>query len=64
MIRFQCPLCNTVVSAPDADAGRKGDCPKCGQRLQVPPAPLPVQRLIDLALGGQFENDVLALPGI
>lgn len=44
MIRFQCPVCNTVMSVPDTDAGRKGDCPKCGQRLQIPPVSPPARR--------------------
>jgi DNA-directed RNA polymerase subunit M/transcription elongation factor TFIIS len=36
MIRFACPVCNAVMKAPADKAGRKGQCPKCGQRLQVP----------------------------
>lgn len=40
MIRFECPVCNAVMSVPDTAGGRKGACPKCGQRLQVPPLPV------------------------
>lgn len=36
MIRFACPVCRSVLSVPEAAAGKKGSCPKCGQRLQVP----------------------------
>ena len=38
-IRFACPSCNAVLSAPDDKAGFKGDCPRCGQRLQIPKPP-------------------------
>lgn len=40
MIRFTCPACNASFHLPDDAAGKKGPCPKCGQRLQVP-APRP-----------------------
>jgi len=40
MIRFQCPACQKVLKAEDRGAGTKINCPKCGQRLLVPP---PVQ---------------------
>lgn len=40
MIRFQCPVCDKVLKAPDHGAGQKISCPKCGQRLLIPqPAP-------------------------
>lgn len=38
-IRFACPMCKTSYSVDDADAGKKSDCKKCGQRLQVPEPP-------------------------
>lgn len=44
MIHFTCPGCNASLNVPDKAAGKKGACPKCGQRLLVPPpqrAPLP-----------------------
>src|SRR5262245_37302431 len=44
MIRFACPACNSIMTAPDRKAGQKFDCLKCGQRLQVPaPAPPPAR---------------------
>ena len=38
-ITFACPICNTVYTVADADAGKKDQCKKCGQRLQVPAPP-------------------------
>jgi hypothetical protein len=35
-IRFQCPACGAVIEALDHQAGARGECPPCGQRLQVP----------------------------
>ena len=37
MIRFACPTCQKVLKAPDEGAGRKVNCPKCSQRLIIPP---------------------------
>jgi hypothetical protein len=39
MIRFKCPSCGAVMTAPDTAAGCTGACPKCGQRLRIPPVP-------------------------
>lgn len=36
MIRFLCPSCGLALGAPERAAGKKGPCPSCGQRLQVP----------------------------
>src|SRR5262245_22839050 len=36
MIQFVCPVCNSTLKAPPAQAGAKFPCPRCGQRLQVP----------------------------
>jgi hypothetical protein len=36
MIRFACPACAKTLKVPDHSAGKKGPCPHCGQRLQVP----------------------------
>ncbi len=36
MIRFQCPACQKVLKVVDGGAGRKINCPKCGQRMLVP----------------------------
>jgi len=41
MIRFRCPNCSSILSVPDHAIGKKGTCPKCAQRLQVPP---PIRR--------------------
>jgi DNA-directed RNA polymerase subunit RPC12/RpoP len=40
MIRYRCPKCKKALTANDAEAGAKLDCPQCGQRLQVPTQPL------------------------
>lgn len=47
MIRFQCPKCNTIMSAPDDEAGSRGSCPKCRQRLLVPAAPISQGRSLE-----------------
>jgi hypothetical protein len=39
MPRFACPVCNFLLRAPDSAAGKKGPCPNCGQRLQIPAPP-------------------------
>jgi predicted Zn finger-like uncharacterized protein len=39
VLRFQCPVCKTVMQAPDDKIGKKVACPKCGQRLQIPAPP-------------------------
>jgi hypothetical protein len=36
MIRFACPVCRAVLAVPDNAIGKKGPCPKCGQRVQIP----------------------------
>lgn len=39
-IRFSCPTCRAAYQVPAGAAGRKSNCRRCGQRLQVPdPAP-------------------------
>lgn len=35
-ISFQCPSCTAIYKAKQSQAGRKGLCPKCGQRIQIP----------------------------
>ncbi len=35
-ISYSCPVCKSPYSVPDADAGKKSECSKCGQRIQVP----------------------------
>lgn len=36
MIRFKCPACQKVLKVLDEGAGRKINCPKCGQRMRTP----------------------------
>ena len=52
--RFQCPNCNSVLAVNDSAAGRKGSCPKCGQRLQLPapPDPLPSPAVEEVSAKG------------
>src|SRR5262245_59964192 len=38
-IRFACPVCKTAMKAPAQNAVQKLNCPKCGQRIQIPPPP-------------------------
>jgi hypothetical protein len=76
MIAFKCPTCQQVMNTPDEAGGQKLACPKCGQRLQVPPPPqegrhsVPVrQRLAGARAGGQQDQWLVlravpeALPG-
>jgi hypothetical protein len=37
MIRFGCPACEQVMSAPIKQTGKVIPCPSCGQKVQVPP---------------------------
>src|SRR5262245_32333490 len=46
MIRFACPACKAVLESPDQKAGSKVNCPKCGQRLQIPGAPVSRSRTV------------------
>jgi hypothetical protein len=39
MIRFACPACDAVMTAPPQKAGHKFNCLKCGQRIQIPSPP-------------------------
>lgn len=40
-IRVACPNCGNVLGAPDAAAGKKGKCPKCGTIIPIPAPPPP-----------------------
>src|SRR5262249_2088657 len=40
MIAFICPACQSALESPDHTTGQKVNCPKCGQRLLIPP-PMP-----------------------
>lgn len=46
MISYSCPKCKTFLTAIDGDAGSKVQCPKCGQRLQIPRPPAPVNKTV------------------
>jgi len=35
-IHFACPVCKTSYTVNDRNAGKKSECKRCGQRLQVP----------------------------
>jgi predicted Zn finger-like uncharacterized protein len=35
-IQFSCPSCHTPYTVDDKNAGKKSNCAKCGQRIQVP----------------------------
>src|SRR5436309_13256576 len=37
MIRFACPACDQVMSAPMRQSRQVKPCPSCGQSVQVPP---------------------------
>ncbi len=41
-IKFECTECHKTVTAPDAAGGKKGKCPFCGQRVDIP-LPTPPQ---------------------
>ncbi len=53
MIYFQCPTCRKELKAQDGFAGRKVECPDCGQRLLIPP---PEQATGDTVLGLRVPN--------
>src|SRR5262249_11993522 len=48
MIRFQCPTCQQTLTTSDDSTGRKMKCPRCGQKLLVPPpaTPLPQSKTL------------------
>jgi uncharacterized paraquat-inducible protein A len=43
MIDFACPHCLSKASAPDEDAGRWPECPRCGKRIKVPASSHPAK---------------------
>jgi hypothetical protein len=55
MIRFACPRCQSILKVDDADFGRKGPCPRCGQRLQVP---LPPRRALHRTVLGKLPPSI------
>jgi DNA-directed RNA polymerase subunit RPC12/RpoP len=63
VLRFQCPACQKVLKAPEAAAGQKVPCPRCGQRLLVP-AQVPVSTTDrnKTVLGQPVQSAAAALP--
>jgi hypothetical protein len=51
MIRFACPRCNAVLKAPKEKAGKKSNCPLCGQRMQLPTLPPTENTMLASPLG-------------
>jgi serine/threonine protein kinase len=39
VITLDCPVCHCKLSVTDERAGKKGKCPRCGQRVLIPGAP-------------------------
>lgn len=35
-MKIACPTCGSTINCPDDSAGKKANCPKCRQRLQIP----------------------------
>ncbi len=35
-ISFECPKCGKHITAPDEAAGRRGACPACGEKCEIP----------------------------
>ena len=64
IFRFHCPSCNCAYDVPQADARKKFNCQKCGQRIQIPAPPPPPQNKTVLGkLPGQGEIvETQALP--
>jgi DNA-directed RNA polymerase subunit RPC12/RpoP len=53
---FSCSLCQTHMTAPSTDAGRKVKCPDCGRVNVVPPPPPPKPKRVPAAMEGpQYE---------
>ena len=64
-IKFECTECHKTVTAPDAAAGKKGKCPHCGMKVDIPlPPPPPLEEedpdLIPLAPIDEDEERRLA----
>jgi hypothetical protein len=59
MIRYLCPRCRKSLVAQDGAAGAKLNCPDCGQRLQIPVPPPPVNKTVLGTLEEQPNRTVL-----
>lgn len=60
MIRFKCPACQKILKAPDEGAGRKINCPKCGQRMLIPALERPATTTKTML--GQFAPSPAPIP--
>jgi DNA-directed RNA polymerase subunit RPC12/RpoP len=36
VVHYRCPSCRIPLESKDSEAGRKVECPTCGQRMEVP----------------------------
>ncbi len=57
MIHVHCPRCQTRFTTSDANLGKTGQCPKCGNPIKVQPAPPP-----KASAGGQAEDGSATAP--
>ena len=46
-IEFYCPGCGNLMRTPDATAGKKGRCPSCSIKIQIPGESLTVSAAVD-----------------
>src|SRR5205085_1652540 len=53
---FSCPGCSFPYSLPRTDVGKKFNCPKCGQRIQVPAPPASQNKTVLGKLPGQTDS--------
>lgn len=63
-IKFECTECHKTVTAPDSAGGKKGKCPFCGEKVDIPLPPGPQEQedpdLIPLAPIDEDEERQLA----
>lgn len=63
-IRFACPVCHEAMTVANGQAGKKGQCPRCGQRVLVPPPAANKTVLGELLPGGGlFSQPTEIAPG-
>ena len=55
-IEFNCPYCTAAIRVPDTASGKRGTCPKCGTKLQVPVVEIPDNQPAATATGLQHAN--------
>lgn len=64
-IQFHCPYCTAPIRVPDTAAGKKGTCPKCGEKLLVPriaAPPAPPVEPTETVSAGAVRSDVETIP--